>query len=157
VETLLLAVKDLPRVQVTIVGDGPAFPHLVAFKEQLGLGSQVQFTGRVSGETAKAAMGQHHVLVLTSLYEGLSHTLIEAGSVGLPCIASNCGGNDEVIEHEQNGLLIPAQNVAALREAITRVEADESFRLQLAACALTHSGKFDLRLTVKRYQEELLQ
>jgi glycosyltransferase involved in cell wall biosynthesis len=155
VETLLLAVKDLPLVELTVVGDGPAWPHLVAFKEQLGLGIGVKFTGRVSWEAARQAMSRHHLLVLTSLYEGLSHTLLEAGSLGLPCVASACGGNDEVIVHEKNGLLIPAQDVEALRRAIMRIEGDEAFRRELAADARTRSRRFDLERTVELYQKEL--
>src|SRR5262249_34275102 len=72
---------------------------------------------------------------LTSSYEGLSHTLLEASSRGLAIIASNCGGNGEVIQSETNGLLVPYGDVAALQTALRRLEGDEDFGYPLPSSA----------------------
>jgi glycosyltransferase involved in cell wall biosynthesis len=149
VETLLLALLHLPdRVRVTIVGDGPAMPALVELAKQLGLADRVAFMGRQPETVVRSAMEGAHVLVLTSLYEGLSHTLIEAAAMGVPCVASACGGNGEVIAHGETGLLIPAQDTAALAAAIARLLNDEPLRLRLARAARASAASFALSRTV---------
>src|SRR5215207_8681816 len=55
---------------------------------------------------------------LYSGYEGLSHTLLESLRAGTPVIASDKGGNPEVVRHGVNGLLVPYVNVGALAAAL---------------------------------------
>ena len=57
-------------------------------------------------------------MALYSGYEGLSHTLLESLRVGTPVIASDKGGNPEVVEDGVNGLLVPYVNVDALTETL---------------------------------------
>jgi glycosyltransferase involved in cell wall biosynthesis len=93
-------------------------------------------------------LAEAHVLALPSEYEGLSHTLLEACAAAVPCVASDRGGNPEVIEHERNGLLVPYGDPAALRHALQRLQADEEFRYALAVGAQARSRQFDFRATV---------
>jgi glycosyltransferase involved in cell wall biosynthesis len=102
-------------------------------------------------------MQESDVLVLDSQYEGLSHTLLEAGAMGLPCIASDRGGNPEVIQNGSNGLLVPYGDVAALQAALANLEADEPLRYRLACQAKAHSGRFDFEKTVAGTAEILLR
>lgn len=155
VDTLLLAARDLPGIDVAIVGDGPELPALRALAAQLGLGERVRFLGRLDRAAARAEMLGSHVLVLTSLYEGLSHTLLEAGAVGLPCIASRCGGNPEVIDDGVNGLLVPPQDPAALAVALARLAHDEGYRHRLATAAWQRSRERRIGPSVDRIVEVL--
>lgn len=131
VETLLLALVNLPNVSATIIGDGPEYPHLVDLGRQLGLEDKVRFEGSLPPDVVRQRMIDADALVLVSLYEGLSHTLLEACSVGCPCIASDIGGNREVIVDNDNGLLVPPQNVATLRRALERLRDDAGLRRRL--------------------------
>ena len=65
------------------------------------------------------------VFVLNSETEGLSHVLLEAMAVGTPIVATNAGGNPEVIEDGVNGLLVPIGDQEKLKEAILRVLQDK--------------------------------
>jgi len=67
------------------------------------------------------------LFVLPSYREGLPNVLIEAGSYGLPLIATDINGCNEVIEHNLNGLLIEKKNSRALLEAIERFILDSEF------------------------------
>jgi glycosyltransferase involved in cell wall biosynthesis len=156
VETLLLAARDLEALDVEIVGDGPLWPHLIELSAQLGLTDRVLFRGRVSAEGVRDAMARAHVLVLTSLYEGLSHTVLEAFAAGLPCIVSDRGGNEEVVKDARNGLVVPAQDVAFLAHALGRLTADDAFRCTLAAAALDTARAFDLSDTVSNTERLIL-
>src|SRR5581483_6337296 len=132
VDTLLLALPRVPNVHVTVAGEGPEYAQLTGLATQLGLAHRVSFTGRLARSEVLAAMKRAHVLVLPSLYEGLSHTLLEAMAVGLPCIATGCGGDSEVLVHEQNGLLVPPLHPPSVAAALSRLERDENLRQALA-------------------------
>jgi glycosyltransferase involved in cell wall biosynthesis len=149
IETILLATKDLPGVHVTVIGDGPEFTHLFELCRQLGASGRVRFTGRLNRDGVKGFVSSSHALVLTSLYEGMSHTLLEAMAMGVPCIASECGGNPEVIRDGVNGLLVPAQNVSALRGAAEALRQNEDLRYRLACRAKEDSFAFDMERTVQ--------
>lgn len=156
VETLLLAAREMRTLDVEIVGDGPEWPHLVELSAQLGLGDRVVFRGRLAPEGVRDAMARAHALVLTSLYEGLSHTVLEAFAAGLPCIVSDRGGNEEVVKDAYNGLVVPAQHVAALVQALSRLSSDDAFRCQIAVAAVDTARAFDLRDTVVSTEHLLL-
>lgn len=64
------------------------------------------------------------VFVLNSLYEGLSHVLIEAMTLGTPVIATNAGGNTTLVVDGETGLLIPPGNDTALEQALISVAQD---------------------------------
>jgi glycosyltransferase involved in cell wall biosynthesis len=153
VETLLLAVRSSASVDVTIVGDGPEQPSLRELADQLGLNGRARFLGRLDRGAARAEMERADVLVLTSLYEGHSHTLLEAGAAGLPCIASARGGNPEVIADGENGLLIPPQDPQALGAALERLARDEPFRHALATAAWRRSRERRLARSVDEIVE----
>lgn len=64
------------------------------------------------------------VFVLNSQYEGLSHVLIEAMTLGTPVVATDAGGNKTLVAHEETGLLIPPGDDAALERALIAVAQD---------------------------------
>ena len=101
-------------------------------------------------------MHEAHALVLTSLYEGLSHTLLEAMSAGIPCIASNRGGNPEVVTDGTDGILIPPENVEALAGAFDRLVVCEDDRCRMGEAASRRASAFDFASTVERTQTVLL-
>ncbi len=65
------------------------------------------------------------IIIMPSYYEGYGLAALEAMSAGKPVIGTNVQGLNEVIEHERNGLLIPAKNPRALASAITRLHQDK--------------------------------
>ncbi len=84
------------------------------------------------------------VFVLNSHYEGLSHTLIEAMTLGTPVIATNVGGNTTLVVHGETGLLIPPKNDNALEEALTEVAHNPSAARERAQAAQKHMDNFSL-------------
>lgn len=156
VDTLLQAVVPLHNVRVTIVGSGPEMASLRALAHHLNLEHVVAFVGQQSRSATLAYMMQAHALVLVSSYEGLSHTLLEACALGVPCIASDCGGNPEIIRDGENGLLVPYGDVQQLRAALARLQADEELRYRLACQAKETSRRFDFKVTVSETVRILL-
>jgi glycosyltransferase involved in cell wall biosynthesis len=71
------------------------------------------------------------VLVFPSYREGFPNTILEAGAMGLPTIATNINGCNEIIEEQKNGILIPPKDTEALFTSMKKVMLDPTFRSHL--------------------------
>ncbi len=132
VDHLITALKQVKDVHLLVAGDGPERARL----EQLAapLQKRVHFLGRVPHERILLYMRAADYVALYSGYEGLSHTLLESLYVGTPVIASDKGGNPEVVQHEVNGLLVPYVDVDALTATLQQAFSGDT-RQTLAANA----------------------
>lgn len=110
VDHLAAALASMPDVRLLVAGTGPALPAAQAAAEQAGVTDRVTFLGNVSREQMPLYMRAADYVALYSGYEGLSHTLLESLRVGTPLIASDKGGNPEVVADGVNGLLVPYTN-----------------------------------------------
>lgn len=105
IDTLIEVISDISRQfpesgwKLKIVGDGPEMNNLSKKITDENLSNIVQLTGNLSKEKTLAYMASADVFVLNSGYEGFSHVLIEAHNQGVPVIASNAGGNSEVVAY----------------------------------------------------------
>jgi glycosyltransferase involved in cell wall biosynthesis len=138
--TAAVAMLDDPA-SLIIVGDGPSRAGIErhAFRT---LGTHAHLTGALSHPDTLATIADADVLVLNSSYEGLSHLLIEAQMLKVPVVATNVGGNPELITHEENGLLVPPYDTGELTRAIKRMIEDREFAERLAAHAQEQSTRF---------------
>ena len=93
----------------------------------------VRFTGQVVD--AVPYLQAADLFVLPSSTEGLSNSLLEAMSCGLPVLATTVGGAPDVIRHKESGYLIPPEDVHALQRGLEILLADPSLRLQLGSNA----------------------
>ena len=84
------------------------------------------------------------VFVLNSRYEGLSHVLIEAMTLGTPVIATSAGGNPTLVEDRKTGLLVPVGDDAALEHALVEVARDPAAARQRARAARQRMGDFSV-------------
>lgn len=122
IEDLLRAVGGLLQkpigreLELTLVGDGPERETLEALSDELGLGPRAHFEGQV--EDVGPYLRDADLLVLPSRAEGLSNTLLEAMSTGLPVVASDITANRTLIEHEVNGMLYAAGDHENLQEVL---------------------------------------
>ncbi|WP_334178687.1 glycosyltransferase [Pseudoxanthomonas sp.] len=134
---LLEAVAGLlpsrPDTRVILAGDGPLRDTLQAFAGQLGLQDAVVFTG--PRKDIPRLLSAFDVFALPSRTEGLSIALLEACAAGLPLVATRVGGNDEIVQENHTGLLIPPDDVNALRTALSRLLHDPGERLRMGARA----------------------
>lgn len=98
-----------------------------------------------------ALLNSVDVVVLPSYREGLPRGLIEAAACGLPLVTTDAPGCRHVVEHEQNGLLVPVKDAPALAAAIARLHDDASLRARLGAAARQHAlARFDERSIVSQ-------
>ncbi len=127
--------------QLSIVGDGPDRVSLEMHAKK-SLNHAVEFMGALSHTDTLKQLQKGSVVVLNSSYEGLSHLLIEALMLGCVIIATDAGGNSEVITHEENGLLVQVEDTDGLVAALLRVLQDDELRARLKARALQSASTF---------------
>ncbi len=113
-------------------GDGEDYAELAQQVETLGLTSHVTLTGWVD---AGRFLRELDLFVLPSRHEPFGIALIEAMAHGVPSIATAVEGPREIITHEQEGLLVPAQDPAAMADAMQRLLADPALSRHLADAA----------------------
>jgi sugar transferase (PEP-CTERM/EpsH1 system associated) len=92
------------------------------------------------------------IFVLPSRAEGISNTILEAMAIGLPVVATNVGGNSELVVDGETGFLVPRNNPQALAEAIVRYINNPELRGQHAKNARERAVKeFSMDIMVKKY------
>jgi glycosyltransferase involved in cell wall biosynthesis len=106
-------------VQFELAGEGPLRPQLEQRIAAAGLGARIRLLGAVA-DVARLIQ-RFDIAVLTSRSEGFSNAVLEYMAVGTPVVATDVGGNRELIEHEQDGLLVPVGDSQALASAILRL------------------------------------
>ena len=121
-EAVALLAPRFPEVRFLIVGDGAAREELEAHSSRLGLSELVTFTGFRTD--VPDLLRETAVSVLPSLSEGFSNSLLESMAAGVPMVATNVGGNPELIEHSVSGLLVPVRDSVALASAIASLLED---------------------------------
>lgn len=141
VDMLLRALARVPDVRLLIAGDGPEEVRLRALANTLDLGERAQFLGRVDRAALADYFRAADYTVLYSGYEGLPHVLLESLLNGTPVIASDKGGNPEVVQHDENGLLVPYPDEDALVAALATAFSGET-RARLAAGTTTGLERF---------------
>lgn len=145
---LIRAIAKEPAWRLALVGDGPGKDELHALARELRCEDRVIFTGEVLRPAALGWVRAADVFVLNSSYEGLSHQLIEAMSLRVPIVATDIGGNPELIRDNREGILIPAQDDAALHAAIGGIEQDPEGASALAQAAELRSREFSIDHTL---------
>jgi glycosyltransferase involved in cell wall biosynthesis len=140
-----------PSTKFVIVGRGELEPELRAHATRLGLQDRVHFLG--FREDARELLPMFDVFALPSLSEGLSIALLEAMAAGCPVVATNVGGNSELVSDGETGLLVPAADAPSLASAIGRLLNDEVEARRLgdnARCRVT--VRFAAERMVGEYQ-----
>lgn len=135
---LLRAFADVhaarPDAVLVLVGDGALRAALEARALELGLGASVRFLGDRSD--VRALLPGFDLFVLSSLSEGYSMALLEAAASALPIVATDVGGNREIVADGLNGLVVPPSDADALAAALLALVADPS-----RAAALGTTGR----------------
>jgi glycosyltransferase involved in cell wall biosynthesis len=135
VGTLLAALGSVPDAALTLLGDGPERARLERRALELGLGQRTQFLGAGERDDVLRLCRAADAVVLSSTWENLPHTVVEALSVGTPVVATAVGGVPEVVADGVNGLLVPPGDADALAGALRRVVEEPGLRDRLAAAA----------------------
>ena len=120
------------QARLHVIGDGPLKPVLAEQARALGIADGVVFEGAVDDVPSRLA--GMDVAVLCSDREGLSNAILEAMSAALPVVATDVGGNPELVAAD-TGMLVPAGDAAALSAALAALLGDAERRRRLGGRA----------------------
>lgn len=143
-----------PNVRFLLVGDGILRETLTQRIAELGLSDHFVFAGLVPPTEVPALIGGMDALVHASYREGLARALPQALIAGLPVISYDVDGAREVAITGQTGILVPAQDVAALSQALETLAVDDPMRQRMGREGQRRfTEQFDHRTMTARVRE----
>jgi len=129
-KTLIESMQNTPyNTRLLIAGKGPEKLNMEKAIRERALDKKVTLLGPV--KDIKSFYSSLDIFVLPSLFEGLSNSLLEAMSMGLPVVATDTSGSNELVRDGMTGLLIPKSRPDILSKAINRLYHDRALREQL--------------------------
>jgi glycogen(starch) synthase len=153
IEALPLIIRGLPDVKVKLIlqGDDRDRPYMERLRTQiveLGLENTVDFAKPVAEDELFNLFQNYDIYLFPSLYEPFSLTLIHALGAGIPTVASNVGGNPEIVLHMQTGMLFSSTNIQKLAEAIIQLSTNGLLRQAISekARSVAHGYTFEKML-----------
>ena len=154
-EVLIDAVERLPgglRVKLLLVGDGERRRELEDRIRSGGTEERVRLLGQ--RDDIRRLLKASDCFVLSSRSEGLSRSIIEALASGLPVVATDVGGNRELVQEAMNGYLVPPDNPVLFADRLKEILEDKAKREQFAAASLRLAEeKYSLNTMMASYME----
>lgn len=139
------------RPDLLIAGDGPERAALLALARDLAIDRQVHLLGSVTGGRKVSLFRSAACFICPSRREPFANVLLEALASGLPAVATDVGGNREIVHHGENGLLCEPESPAALAAAVGRLLTDASLAAGLRAGGARLIARFDWDAVADRY------
>ncbi len=140
------------HLRLMIVGEGGMRPQLEKAIATLGLRELVWLAGERSD--VPDVMRAMNVFVLPSRAEGISNTILEAMASGLPVVATDVGGNGELVDAGNTGLLVPPAQPEAMAEAIASYVLNDKTSSAVGRAARARAAKhFSIARMVTQYRE----
>ncbi|MFA6394029.1 MAG: glycosyltransferase [Patescibacteria group bacterium] len=136
---------------IFIIGEGKERKKLEALIKKNNLEDMVILAGRIPD--AARLLKAFDIYVCSSVKEGLSYTLIEALRAGLPIVATNAGGNPEIIAGAADGALIPVKDAKTLASQIEKFIKDKIPARELSSLRQKNPQEFTLDKMIKKTKE----
>ncbi|MBF0503850.1 MAG: glycosyltransferase [Candidatus Omnitrophica bacterium] len=152
IEAFAKIAPHFPNAKLVLIGKDELNGKLQDLVQRLGISPQTLFLGQRNDVSNLLAIAD--ICVLPSLSEGMSNAILEYMAFGKPVIATNVGGNPELIVHEVNGLLVEKENIEQLAEALNELLTNEEKRHIFAANGVALiKEKFSMDAMIDRYSK----
>lgn len=148
-------IKKFPNLRLKIVGDGPEKNKLEGIIKDLRLENSVDLLGNLSREKTLSYIHAADIFILNSGYEGLSHVILEAMSLGRFVLASDAGGNSEIVL-AGFGELFPYNNSDKIKHAIEDCLKKSIVVSTTPEVRMNFFKKFEYKTMVEQTKEILL-
>ena len=152
---LPMLIRAFPKLHYLVVGGpGPEGDFGAVLRDQvssLGLTEHVTFLGPVGPEGVKEALSAADVFVLATRNEGWANVLLEAMSCGLPVVATDVGGNAEVVRTQELGTIVPFGDGGALEAALGQALKREWNRSSIRAFAASNGWEHRVGILVQEF------
>ncbi len=147
--------EQFPDLHYLIVGgpsaEGDWSKQLAELARELALEKHVHFLGSIDPDQLKLPLSAANVFVLSTRNEGWANVILEAMACGLPVVASDVGGNREVVPDGQLGTIVPFDDHQALTEAIRSALAKDWDRQLIIKYAKENSWDSRVEQLLRRF------
>ncbi|HBE89913.1 MAG: hypothetical protein A3E37_03275 [Candidatus Andersenbacteria bacterium RIFCSPHIGHO2_12_FULL_46_9] len=158
-------IRSLPEVQkkvheafeVEVVGSGEHRKKLDDVAQALGVAEQIKYVGTVPYDELEKSYQQADIFVLTSLSEGMPSVILEAMGCGLPVVASDVGGNNELVSDGWNGYLIRGDDSSKLANDLVQLIDDENLRSEMGQRSREMAKQYNWAEIMRQYNELYLK
>lgn len=138
VEVVRDAVANSPGLRFVVVGTGPQKDEVEGWAENAGVADYLSFVGQ--SDEAHHYLRAGDLFLLTSRWEALPITIVEAFRAGLPVVATNCSGVVELVD-ESVGRVVAVEDVGAIKAAVLEICDNDDLRRELAVNAIKRSSE----------------
>ena len=149
IKAFALIQAQFPTYKLVFYGDGPQRTILEQEAAQLSIADRVVFSGNVKNVFDEISDAK--LFVLSSNYEGMPNSLIEAMCLGLPVISTDVSGTEELIKNGESGFIVPRKSPEKLAEAMRKVLSDEMLQKQFAYQAEKLNDKLQVSVIVNQW------
>jgi glycosyltransferase involved in cell wall biosynthesis len=146
-----LALNKNRNVQLHLIGEGPLKKQLIKLANKLKIQNKVTFEGTVSEKKKHILLKESDIYVLPSLHEGLGLVIQEAMAFALAVIATNNGGQTDLVSDGENGLLVPPADVQSLTNALNKLIENPDLRNKMARNNKRQADKYEVEKLAERY------
>lgn len=151
IEAIAALVPKYPNIFLCVMGDGDEKENLIELVKEMKLENYVQFAGRIPREETIPYYQEASLFVLPSLNEGMSNAMLEALASGLPIIATETGGTNELLENGENGLIIKMEDAPDLAEKIEIILKDDMLRQKMGLVSRQRAEKMSWEKVAQNY------
>jgi len=151
IKTLIEICKILPDdIHLIIIGNGPEVENVKKLESSQ---NNVHYLGSKNHQQTISLIKGSDVLIQPSFSEGISTTILESMACKTAIIASNVGGNLELIQDQESGILVEPTNHEMFCEKIIKLTSDKLFRNKLSDLSYENVKKYDWKNIGKQYLE----
>jgi glycosyltransferase involved in cell wall biosynthesis len=145
--------KKYAHLNLQIIGEGDEKANLEKLVKNLGIEKQVKFIGLVPHEKLPAYYQSAGAYVLPSQNEGMSNSMLEALSSGLPLLATDTGGTQELIEDGVNGFILQMKSAEDIAEKLEILIKDEELRKKMGRASREKAERMSWEKVAQEYIE----
>lgn len=147
--------QTYPNTKLVVLGDGYLRKELENEIDRLNISEAVVLKGRVSN--VEEELNKAHIYLMSSNWEGLPLSLMEAMSCGLPVIATKAGGVLDIVREHENGYLINLNDKESFVKAMIELIQQPELRKRYSTASLRESKTYDIKICAKRHLELYLK
>jgi glycosyltransferase involved in cell wall biosynthesis len=151
IDSFRIALAKVPEAKLIVMGKGPLHEELLQRCQSYGISQNVMFSGLL--KNPMPVLPKLRALVMPSLSEAASLSILEAMMCGIPVIAKSVGGNPELITDQKTGFLITESSAQSFAEAMVKVLKDKILSEKMGQAAKKDANdRFSLKVMVEQYK-----
>ncbi len=143
--------NEFPDWQLVIFGEGPLRSSLELLVKSLQLEGRVLLPGKT--EHVINELQKSKIFCLSSDYEGMSNSMIEAICVGLPVVTTNVSGTKELVEERQTGIIVNSNDVESMALALRKLIKDDHLREMMSENGRNAAELFRMKTIIDKWYQ----